>query len=81
MKAGAESGRLNTSSFKEVRDHADLQQTSYLRDAARVELIMDQGAKLNDPNIMVRDGYLSNWKTGKTVTLIVSDKFIMVIRL
>ncbi|WP_437598378.1 hypothetical protein WMF28_37285 [Sorangium sp. So ce590] len=50
-------------------------------DVARYELIMEQGAKFDDPNITVRDGYLFNWKTGKNVTLIDSDKFIMVIRL
>ncbi|WP_437996692.1 hypothetical protein WMF26_37760 [Sorangium sp. So ce185] len=50
-------------------------------DVARVELIMEQGAGFNDPNITVRDGYLFNWKTGKNVTLIDFDKFIMVIRL
>ncbi|WP_437876185.1 hypothetical protein [Sorangium sp. So ce513] len=50
-------------------------------DVARVELIMEQGAKFNDPNITIRDGYLFNWKTGKAVTLIDSDKLIMVIRL
>ncbi|WP_437646772.1 hypothetical protein [Sorangium sp. So ce362] len=50
-------------------------------DVARYELIMEQGAKFNDPNITVRDGYLFNWKTGKNVTLIDSDRFIMVIRL
>ncbi|WP_437742792.1 hypothetical protein WMF39_45940 [Sorangium sp. So ce1504] len=50
-------------------------------DVARYELIMEQGAKFDDPNITVRDGYLFNWKTGKNVTLIDSNKFIMVIRL
>ncbi|XXY46306.1 hypothetical protein WME91_40530 [Sorangium sp. So ce269] len=50
-------------------------------DVARYELIMEQGAKFDDPNITVRDGYLFNWKTGETVTLIDSDKFIMVIQL
>ncbi|WP_437795610.1 hypothetical protein [Sorangium sp. So ce693] len=50
-------------------------------DVARYELIMEQGAKFDDPNITVRDGYLFNWKTGQAVTLIDSDKFILVIRL
>ncbi|WP_437836614.1 hypothetical protein [Sorangium sp. So ce1153] len=50
-------------------------------DVARYELIMDQGAKFDDENIIVRDGYLFNLSTRKSVTLIDSDKIIMVIRL
>ncbi|WP_437598374.1 hypothetical protein WMF28_37265 [Sorangium sp. So ce590] len=50
-------------------------------DVDRVELIMEQGAKFDDPNFTVRDGYLFNLKTGKTVTLIDFNKPIMVIRL
>ncbi|WP_437713144.1 hypothetical protein WMF45_45760 [Sorangium sp. So ce448] len=50
-------------------------------DVARVELIMEQGAKFDDKNFTVRDGYLFNLMTGKPATLEGSDKFIMVIRL
>ncbi|WP_437323977.1 hypothetical protein [Sorangium sp. So ce381] len=50
-------------------------------DVARYELIMEQGAKFDDENIIVRDGYLFNLSTRKRVTLIDSDKIIMVIRL
>ncbi|WP_437633854.1 hypothetical protein [Sorangium sp. So ce854] len=50
-------------------------------DVERVELIMEQGAKFDDENFTVRDGYLFNWGTGKTVTLEGFNKFIMVIRL
>ncbi|WP_437299326.1 hypothetical protein [Sorangium sp. So ce426] len=50
-------------------------------DVARYELIMEQGAKFDDENVIVRDGYLFNLSTRKRVTLIDSDKIIMVIRL
>ncbi|WP_437993574.1 hypothetical protein [Sorangium sp. So ce145] len=50
-------------------------------DVERVELIMEQGATFDDPNFTVRDGYLFNANTGKTVTLIDFNKPIMVIRL
>ncbi|WP_437780234.1 hypothetical protein [Sorangium sp. So ce1097] len=50
-------------------------------DVERVELIMEQGAKFDDENFTVRDGYLFNWRTGKTVTLEGFNRFIMVIRL
>ncbi|HTN88029.1 MAG TPA: hypothetical protein VL242_30325, partial [Sorangium sp.] len=50
-------------------------------DVDRVELIMEQGAEFKDPNFTVKDGYIINSQTGKTVTLEGFDKFIMVIRL
>ncbi|WP_437687962.1 hypothetical protein [Sorangium sp. So ce176] len=50
-------------------------------DVERVELIMEQGAKFDDENFTVRDGYLFNGRTGKAVTLEGFNKFIMVIRL
>ncbi|WP_437898613.1 hypothetical protein [Sorangium sp. So ce124] len=48
-------------------------------DVARLEVIMEQGAKFNNRNIGVRDGYMVNLRTGKPVT--VDNKVIMVIRL
>ncbi|WP_437713252.1 hypothetical protein WMF45_46310 [Sorangium sp. So ce448] len=48
-------------------------------DVARLEVIMKQGAKFNNRNIGVRDGYMVNLRTGKPVT--VDNKVIMVIRL
>ncbi|WP_437811273.1 hypothetical protein [Sorangium sp. So ce1078] len=50
-------------------------------DVARVELIMEQGAKFDDTNFTVRDGYLVNLMTDKPVTLDGFNRFIMVIRL
>ncbi|WP_437306726.1 hypothetical protein [Sorangium sp. So ce388] len=50
-------------------------------DVDRVELIMEQGAEFKDPNFTVKDGYIINSQTGKTVTLEGFNKFIMVIRL
>ncbi|WP_438004227.1 hypothetical protein WME89_36175 [Sorangium sp. So ce321] len=50
-------------------------------DVERVELIMEQGAKFNPEKFTVKDGYLFDTETGKTVTLKGFNKFIMVIRL
>ncbi|WP_438016096.1 hypothetical protein WMF18_35415 [Sorangium sp. So ce315] len=50
-------------------------------DVDRVELIMDQGAEFKDPNFTVKDGYIVNSQTGKTVSLDGFNRFIMVIRL
>ncbi|MGK3969829.1 hypothetical protein WMF38_32390 [Sorangium sp. So ce118] len=50
-------------------------------DVERVELIMEQGAKFNPEKFIVKDGYLFDTETGKTVTLKGFNKFIMVIRL
>ncbi|WP_434043413.1 MULTISPECIES: hypothetical protein [Sorangium] len=50
-------------------------------DVDRVELIMEQGAEFKDPSFTVKDGYIINSQTGKTVTLEGFNKFIMVIRL
>ncbi|AUX37151.1 MULTISPECIES: hypothetical protein [Sorangium] len=50
-------------------------------DVERVELIMEQGAKFNPEKFTVKDGYLFDAETGKTVTLKGFNKFIMVIRL
>ncbi|AUX33486.1 MULTISPECIES: hypothetical protein [Sorangium] len=50
-------------------------------DVDRVELIMEQGAEFKDPNFTVKDGYIINSQTGKTVALQGFDKFIMVIRI
>ncbi|AUX33386.1 uncharacterized protein SOCE836_055450 [Sorangium cellulosum] len=40
---------------------------------ARVEPILEQGAKFDEPNLTVRDGYLFNWKTGERLTPIDSS--------
>ncbi|WP_437804928.1 hypothetical protein [Sorangium sp. So ce1078] len=50
-------------------------------DVARVELIMEQGAKFDPEKFTVKDGYLFDWDAGKPVTLDGFNKFIMVIRL
>ena len=50
-------------------------------DVDRVELIMEQGAKFDPEKYIVKDGYLFDSDTGKTVTLDGFNKFIMVIRL
>ncbi|WP_434045350.1 MULTISPECIES: hypothetical protein [Sorangium] len=50
-------------------------------DVERVELIMEQGAKFNPEKFTVKDGYLFDTETGKTVTLKGFNEFIMVIRL
>ncbi|WP_437994817.1 hypothetical protein WMF26_25540 [Sorangium sp. So ce185] len=42
-------------------------------DVARVEPILEQGAKFDEPNIAVRDGDPFNWKTGETLTPIDSS--------
>ncbi|WP_437333859.1 hypothetical protein [Sorangium sp. So ce394] len=50
-------------------------------DVERVELIMEQGAKFNPEKFAVKDGYLFDTETGKTVTLKGFKQFILVIRL
>ncbi|WP_437990031.1 hypothetical protein [Sorangium sp. So ce145] len=50
-------------------------------DVARVEIIIEQGAKFDPKKFTVKDGYLFDWDAGKTVTLEGFNKPIMVIRL
>ncbi len=48
---------------------------------ARVELIMEQGAKFDPKKFTVKDGYLFDWDAGEAVILEGFNKPIMVIRL
>ncbi|WP_437599786.1 hypothetical protein WMF28_43905 [Sorangium sp. So ce590] len=50
-------------------------------DVARVEIIIEQGAKFDPNKFTVKDGYLFDWDAGETVTLEGFNKPIMVIRL
>ncbi|WP_438029277.1 hypothetical protein [Sorangium sp. So ce233] len=50
-------------------------------DVARVELIMEQGAKFDPKKYTVKDGYLFDSDAGKAITLDGFNNFIMVIRL
>lgn len=50
-------------------------------DVARVEIIIEQGAKFDPTKFIVKDGYLFDWDAGQTVTLEGFNKPIMVIRL
>ncbi|WP_437801303.1 hypothetical protein [Sorangium sp. So ce693] len=50
-------------------------------DVARVEIIIEQGAKFDPTKFTVKDGYLFDWDAGETVTLEGFNKPIMVIRL
>ncbi|WP_438032333.1 hypothetical protein [Sorangium sp. So ce204] len=50
-------------------------------DVARVEIIIEQGAKFDPNKFTVKDGYLFDWDAGETVILEGFNKPIMVIRL
>ncbi|WP_437972343.1 hypothetical protein WMF04_24965 [Sorangium sp. So ce260] len=71
ITSDAKGGRIDTHDVRNQLSNAmkALKEKGLDGDMERVELIIDHGAEFDDPNFTVGDGYLFNWKTGKTVPL------------